>query len=111
MVPDGSVSAGQKLPDSTAFYSDSLLVQADDFLRKGALQDAIAKAAPGKEQLSVSAGMGIPVGRGYLPVGKAVGLAGPPLRVDNIMTVQGVYQFNSTKGIWETTTIYPLARP
>jgi hypothetical protein len=59
-----------RTPDSTAFFNDDLLVQADDFLRKNALPNAIQDAAPGQIRLGVSGDMGVPVGRGYLPVGE-----------------------------------------
>ena len=111
VAPDGSVMPGNRTPDSTAFFSDTLLAQADDFLRANALPNAIASAAPGQIRLGVSADLGFPVGRGYLPVGRVVGLDGPLLRVDNITAVEAWYKYNAASGTWETTTIYPLARP
>jgi hypothetical protein len=111
VAPDGSALSGGRTPDSSAFYSNRLLVQADDFLRQNALNDAISNAAPGQVRLTVSGDMGVPLGRGYLPVGKVTGLDGPLLRVDNITTVQGTYVYNPAKSVWDTLTIFPLARP
>jgi hypothetical protein len=110
IAPDGSALSGGRTPDSTAFHNDNLLVQADDFLRQGALKDAIANAAPGQIRLTVSGDMGVDVGRGYLPGGKVSGLDGPLLRVDNITNVQATYVYNATSGNWETLTIFPKAR-
>jgi len=109
IAPDGSVA--QRTPDSTAFYTDGLLVEADQFLRQNYLDDAIANAAPGQVRVKVTGDMGTPVGRGYLPVGRSVGLPGPLLRVDNISQVQAWYVYDPSKSIWQTNTIYPLARP
>jgi hypothetical protein len=111
VASDGSVLPRGRTPDSTAFFNDDLLVKADDFLRKNALDDAIQNAAPGQLRLKVSGDMGTSVGRGYLPVGKVTGLDGPLLRIDNITRVEGWYVYSPTRGVWETNTVYPLARP
>lgn len=105
MIPRG------RTPDSTAFFSDDHLVKSDQFLRQNYLDDAIANAAPGQLRLKVTGDMGVPVGRGYLPVGKTAGQAGPLLRVDNITNVEAWYVYNPASKTWQTNTIYPLARP
>jgi hypothetical protein len=111
VAPDGSISPRGRTPDSTAFYTDDHLAAADQFLRQNYLDDAIANAAPGQVRLKVSADMGVPVGRGFLPVGKTQGLSGPLLKVDNISSVEAWYVLDPSKNVWQTNTIYPRARP
>ncbi|HAS6234259.1 TPA: hypothetical protein RQJ36_000496 [Vibrio vulnificus] len=73
VAPDGSKTRRGYTPTSTAFNSDELLVQADDFLRNNYLDDAIKNAEPGTLRIKVSADTGVDLGRGYVPVGKKNG--------------------------------------
>lgn len=61
--------------------------------------------------------IGADLGRGFkrvLPGGNKaanVGTHGAPVRVDNLRSVEGLYQFNSSKKAWETITIFPAPLP
>jgi len=108
VAPDGSKTRRGYTPTSTAFNSDELLVQADDFLRNNYLDDAIKNAAPGTLRVKVSADTGVELGRGYIPVGKKTGLSGPLQKVDGLTNVEAWYVYDPAKNIWQTNTIYPI---
>ncbi len=108
VAPDGSKTRRGYTPTSTAFNSDELLVQADDFLRNNYLDDAIKNAEPGTLRIKVSADTGVDLGRGYVPVGKKTGLSGPLQKVDGLTNVEAWYVYDPAKNIWQTNTIYPI---
>lgn len=110
VAPDGSKTRRNYTPTSTAFNSDELLVNADNFLRKNHLDDAIKNAPDGADRVKVTANMETVVGRGYVPVGKKSGLSGPMKKVDNLTNVEAWYKYNATKKAWQTDTIYPTER-
>jgi filamentous hemagglutinin len=115
LKPNGQT--GPIPPLSSAFYSDDLLVTADQSVRNsGGLEKAIA-SQPGMSVVRVTTGdvgdLGVDLGYGYQRVA-ATGnktanatLNGPLLRVDNLRSAQGIYEFNSVTGKWETITVYP----
>ena len=105
VAPDGSKTRRGYTPTSTAFNSDELLVQADDFLRNNYLDDAIKNAEPGTLRIKVSADMGVELGRGYVPVGKKAGLSGPLQKVDGLTNVEAWYVYDPAKNIWQTNNI------
>ena len=107
VAPDGSKTRRGYTPTSTAFNSDKLLVNADEFLRKNHLKDAISNAADGADRVKVTGDMGSTVGRGYVPVGKKSGLSGPMKKVDNLTNIEAWYKYNASKKTWQTDTIYP----
>ncbi|MBN0989607.1 hypothetical protein [Amphritea pacifica] len=108
VAPDGSKTRRGYTPTSTAFNSDELLVQADDFLRNNYLDNAVKNAEPGTLRIKVSADTGVELGRGYVPVGKKTGLSGPLKKVDGLTNVEAWYVYDPAKNIWQTNTIYPI---
>lgn len=61
--------------------------------------------------------VGVDLGRGFRRVlssgNKTANLEahGAPVRVDGLLSVEGVYQFNPNKNVWEATTIFPAPLP
>ncbi|MBN1008294.1 hypothetical protein [Amphritea pacifica] len=108
VAPDGSKTRRGYTPTSTAFNSDELLVNADDFLRNNYLDDAIKNAEPGTLRIKVSADTGVELGRGYIPVGKKTGQSGPLQTVNDLTNVEAWYVYDPAKNIWQTNTIYPI---
>ncbi|WP_155500397.1 MULTISPECIES: hypothetical protein [Pseudomonas syringae group] len=117
--PDGAI--GPSVPPlSSAFHSDDLLVQADQFVRNNALQKAIARN-PGSDTVRVTADdvgdVGADLGRGFKRIwssgntAKNLEVLGAPAKVSNLRSVEGVYQFNPGKNVWETITIFPAPLP
>ncbi len=108
-------------PLSSAFHSDELLVFADQTIRNGGvLQKALARQ-PGQSVIRVNVSdvgdVGVDLGRGFRTVlsggNKTANLEahGAPVRVDGLRSVEGVYQFNPNKNVWETITIFPAPLP
>ncbi|MDY1014124.1 hypothetical protein SOM63_19120, partial [Pseudomonas viridiflava] len=117
--PDGAI--GPSVPPlSSAFHSDDLLVQADQFVRNNALQKAIARN-PGSDTVRVTADdvgdVGAELGRGFKRIwssgntAKNLEVLGAPAKISNLRSVEGVYQFNPGKNVWETITIFPAPLP
>jgi hypothetical protein len=117
--PDGAI--GPSVPPlSSAFHSDDLLVQANQFVRTNALQKAIARN-PGSDTVRVTADdvgdVGADLGRGFKRIwpsgntAKNLEVLGAPAKVSNLRSVEGVYQFNPGKNVWETITIFPAPLP
>ncbi|MEL4168388.1 DUF637 domain-containing protein [Pseudomonas sp. ZS001] len=114
--PNGDV--GPSVPPlSSAFYSDDLLIFADQTIRSsGALQKAISRQ-PGEDVVRVTVDdigdLGVNLGRGFKRVlssgnkVKNIEASGAPVKVDKLRSVEGVYQFNSDKKVWETITLFP----
>lgn len=42
---------------------------------------------------------------------KNLEVLGAPAKVSNLRSVEGVYQFNPGKNVWETITIFPAPLP
>ncbi len=116
--PDGS--SGPIPPLSSAFYSDDLLLYTDLAIRNnGGLANAVARQ-PGQSIVRVETHdvgqLGVNLGYGYARLwatgNKAANAAalGPLQRIDGLQSAQGIYEFNSSKNIWETITVYPAAR-
>ena len=113
IAPDGSsvVRDGQTVipPSSTAFNSDALLVQSDQFIRQNYLDRAIALAAPGAQRVTIEGvDMGINIGRGFDRVSSAPGVAGPLQFNSNLSRATAVYSYDAAAGVWRTVTIYPV---
>jgi hypothetical protein len=118
VAPDGhaKVVKGKTIlpPMSSAFHSDELLVYADQMIRNnGALKSVIAQN-PGKTIVTVKptdiGDLGVDLGRGFEKIGGSKlkpDLQGPPRLIENLRSVQATYEFNQTKKVWETITIFP----
>jgi len=113
--PNGAT--GPVPPQSSAFYSDDLLVSTDAHIRNSAaLQRAIARQ-PGQSVVRIERAdvgdVGVDLGYGY-PRPAATGnlnanstFIGPLQRIDNLRSAQGIYEFNAALNRWETITVYP----
>lgn len=114
VAPDGSsvVKNGQtKIPPySSAFYSDELLIEADQAIRNGPLQARIA-ADPTATVIRIDGfDVGQSLGRGYSRIGSATyqpGMQGPLLMREGLTKATAIYEKNATTGVWETITIWP----
>lgn len=118
--PNGDV--GPSVPPlSSAFHSDELLVSADQAVRNsGALQKAIARQ-PGQSVIRVTVNdagdLGTDFGRGFKRVlsggnkAKNIKIHGAPVKVNNLRSVEGLYQFNPSTKVWGTITIFPAPSP
>ncbi|WP_057430102.1 DUF6861 domain-containing protein [Pseudomonas syringae] len=118
--PNGDV--GPSVPPlSSAFHSDELLIFADQTIRNGgALERAIARQ-PGQDVIRVTAqeagDIGVDLGRGFkrvLPTGnilKNLETNGAPEKLENLRSIEGLYQYNPSKKNWETITIFPAPAP
>ncbi|KRB76817.1 hypothetical protein ASE07_26285 [Noviherbaspirillum sp. Root189] len=104
-------------PLSSAFYSDGLLISTDQAIRtSGGLPNAIARQ-PGQTVVRVETqdvgNLGVDLGYGYKRIGATSNVKvnsttlGPLLRIDNLRSAQGIYEFNVATGNWETITVYP----
>jgi YD repeat-containing protein len=113
--PNGDV--GPIPPMSSVFYSDDLLIQADNSIRtSGGLSNAITRQ-PGESVVRVLTDdvgdLGVSLGYGYVRPGHTGSKAfnatveGPLQRIDNLRSAQGIYVLNPTTGKWETITVYP----
>jgi hypothetical protein len=92
-------------PLSSAFYSDNLLIAADQAIRdSGGLQNAIARQ-PGQSVVRVETqdvgNLGVDLGYGY----QRIGATGN--KIDSLRSAQGIYELNPATGQWETITVYP----
>jgi len=109
-------ASGPIPPLSSAFYSDELLILTDQTIRlNGGLRNAIARQ-PGEPVVRVEVQdvgeLGYDLGYGYRRIGPTANTTanaapGPLLRVDGLRSAQGIYEYNSTTGVWETITVYP----
>lgn len=113
--PDGSVSIknGQvRLPElATAFNSDQLLIESDQFVRNNQLLDAIANDPTKLVHTVKEADIGQIVGRGFERVGGGAynpTIQGPSNFWGKLTKVQATYELNATTGKWETITIFPV---
>ena len=80
------------------------------------MQRAIARK-PGQTVVRVDEAdvgdLGSNLGRGYVRIGATANkgsnasVMGPVQRVDNLRSAQGIYEFNPSKQVWETITVYP----
>jgi hypothetical protein len=113
--PNGDVGPIPRM--SSVFYSDDLLIQADNSIRNsGGLSNAIARQ-PGESVVRVLTDdvgdLGVNLGYGYVRPGHTgskvfnATVEGPLQRIDNLRSAQGIYEFNPTIGKWETITVYP----
>lgn len=95
--------------------------RADQTIRNSsALQKALARQ-PGQSVIRVNVSdvgdVGVDLGRGFRRVlsggNKSANLEahGAPVRIDGLRSVEGVYQFNPNKNVWETITIFPAPLP
>lgn len=120
VAPDGHVkvkSNGQVIlpPLSSAFHSDELLVAADQTVRNSAaFQRKVTELLPGETFITVKAGdigdLGLDLGRGYKRLSSSryrPELQGPPVKVENLRSVQATYELNPQTNVWETVTIFP----
>ncbi len=113
VAPDGSsvVRNGQTIipPSATAFHSDALLAQSDQFIRRNYLDRAIALSIPGAQRVTIeNVDMGINIGRGFNRVSSAPGAAGPLQFNSNLSRATAVYGYDAAAGVWRTVTIYPV---
>jgi hypothetical protein len=115
VAPDGSVSIknGQvRLPElATAFNSDLLLIEADQFVRNNQLRAAIASDPSKLVHTIKGADVGQIVGRGFERVGGGAyrpTTQGPLNFIDGLSKVQGTYEYNVVTGQWQTITIFPV---
>ncbi|WP_281286431.1 calcium-binding protein [Pleionea sediminis] len=117
IAPDDSVSRRDGAvitPNATAFNSDRLLVESDQFLRANHLERAIALATnqrTGRVPRSITlqgVEVGSPVGRGYEAIGLTPELAGPLNYHSSLSKVNAVYKFDPQLNVWKTVTIYPV---
>jgi filamentous hemagglutinin len=118
IAPDGHVKSpnGKTVlpPLSSAFYSDELLIKADQAIRNGgALQAAIARN-PGESFITVKPAdvgdLGVSLGRGFERISGSKlnpALQGPPNMVQDLRSAQATYEFNPSTNKWETVTIFP----
>lgn len=113
--PNGDVGPIPSL--SSAFYSDDLLLHADQSIRNGGgLANAIARQ-PGRSAIRVTAedvgDLGVELGYGYKPLSKKgdaifqSGAQGPLQRLEGLRSASGFYAFNSVTGQWETVSVFP----
>ncbi|WP_236247299.1 DUF637 domain-containing protein [Pseudomonas tohonis] len=118
VAPDGHVKVanGRTVlpPMSSAFYSDQLLIKADQAVRNdGALQAVIARN-PGQTIVTVKptdvGDLGISLGRGFERIAGSrlnSDLQGAPRMVGDLRSVQATYELNPVTKKWETITIFP----
>ncbi|MBK85082.1 MAG: hypothetical protein CMD81_14770 [Gammaproteobacteria bacterium] len=118
IAPDGhaKIVKGKTIlpPMSSAFHTDELLIFADQTVRnKGALQ-AVIELNTGKSIITVKPAdvgdLGLNIGRGFERIAGSKlkpELQGAPNLIENLRSVQATYEFNHTKQLWETITIFP----
>lgn len=113
VAPDGSTGPNGSIPGkASAFHSDEDLLRADQAVRNGPLQDAIAKNPTAKTVPVKNAEVGFDAGRSYSRVGPAnqnptQPTQGPLQRTDGVSKVSGFYEKNPVTGEWETVTLFP----
>lgn len=113
IAPDGSsvVRNGQTVipPSSTAFNSDALLAQSDQFIRQNYLDRAITLSSPGAQRVTIEGvDMGMNIGRGFDRVSSVPGAVGPLQFNSSLSRATAVYSYDASAGAWRTITIYPV---
>ncbi|CAM3997257.1 hypothetical protein VA7868_01111 [Vibrio aerogenes CECT 7868] len=100
---------------SSAFHSYELLVFADQKVRSNRALKKVIAQSPGKTRITVKpedvGDLGVDLGRGFERIAGSrykPKLQGASRLVENLRSVQAVYELNVTKTIWETITIFPV---
>ncbi|MNL40007.1 hypothetical protein D3C87_1623230 [compost metagenome] len=95
---------------STAFYSNDLLILADEILRESCLGRAVA-FSPNQNSIRLNGvDLGVNLGRGFSRIGSSSynpNLQGPIQRIDGLQKVDAVYKWSSVENRWLTDTIFP----
>jgi filamentous hemagglutinin len=79
-----------------------------------AFQQKVTELFPGETFITLKADdigdLGMDLGRGYKRISSSryrPELQGPPVKVENLQSVQATYELNPQTNVWETVTIFP----